>query len=103
MYSRVMQLEIDALRITVEEAVRLFDEHVLPGLREQDGYEGVVVLANPDGKAEIVTFWDTREAATSAAAFGSEALERFVTVFRSPVGREQYEVMLAELPDAIVR
>lgn len=103
MFSRVMQLEIDTLRITVGEAVQLFGEHVLPGLREQDGYEGVVVLANPDGKAEIVTFWDTHEAAASAAAFGTEALERFVTVFRSPAGREQYEVALAELPDVVVR
>lgn len=103
MYSRVMQLEIDTLRITTEEAVRLFDGHVLPGLREQDGYEGVIVLVNATGKAEIVTFWETSEAAAAAAAFGSDALERFVTVFRSPVGREQYEVVLTELPDAVVR
>ena len=103
MYSRVMQLEIDTLRTTVEEAVHLFEEQVLPALREQDGYEGVAVLANPEGQAEVVTFWDTREAATRAAAFGSASLERFVTIFRSPVGREQYEVVLAELPEAIVR
>ena len=31
---------------------------MLPGLREQDGYEGVVVLANPEGKGMIVTVWD---------------------------------------------
>ena len=102
MYSRVMQLEIDTLSITTQEAVDLFRTRVLPDLRTQDGYEGVVVLANPDGKAEIVTFWETPEEASAAAAFGSEALERFVTVFRSPVGRDQYEVVLTELPDVVV-
>ena len=41
MYSRVTLLEIDTLRMGMEEAVELFREQVVPGLREQDGYEGV--------------------------------------------------------------
>lgn len=101
MYSRVTQLEVDTVRFTIDDAVALFGEHVLPALREFPGFEGIVVMATPEGKGEIVTFWETAEAAAAAAAFGSEALERFVTLFRAPAGREQYEVLLAELPEAI--
>ena len=102
MYSRVTLLEIDTLRTTVDEAVDLFEEEVLPALREQDGYEGVVVLANPDGKALLVSVWETEDAAIASAAFASGALEQFVTLFRSPPGREQYEVRLAEMPDVVM-
>ena len=102
MYSRVTLLEIDTLRTTVDEAVDLFEEEVLPALREQDGYEGVIVLANPDGKALLVSVWETEDAAIASAAFASGALEQFVTLFRSPPGREQYEVRLAEMPDVVM-
>ncbi len=101
MHSRVTQLEVDTMRFTIDDAVTLFREHVLPALRELPGFEGIVVMATPEGKGEIVTFWETEEEAASAAAFGTEALERFVTIFRAPAGREQYEVLLADLPEAI--
>ena len=103
MYSRVTLLEIDTLRTTVDEAVELFDEEVLPALREQEGYEGVVVLANPDGKAMLVSVWETEADAIASASFASGTLERFVTLFRAAPGREQYEVRLAEMPDVVVR
>jgi len=98
MYSRVTLLEIDTLRTTVDEAIRLFEEHVLPQLREQEGYEGVIVLSNPDGKAMLVSVWATEEDAIASAAFATGALDQFVTLFRSPPGREQYEVLFAEMP-----
>ena len=102
MYSRVTLLEIDTLRTTVDEAVELFERLVLPNLREEKGYEGVVVLANPDGKAMLVSIWETEEDAVASTAFARAALEQFVTLFRAPPGREQYEVRLAEMPDLIV-
>jgi hypothetical protein len=101
MYSRVTLLEIDTMRTTVESAVELFEERVLPHLREQDGYEGVVVLANDDGKAMLVSVWKTEDAAIASADFATAALEEFVTLFRSPPGREQYEVRFAEMPAAV--
>jgi hypothetical protein len=102
MYSRVTLLEIDTLRTTVDEAVELFEEEVLPALREQEGYEGVVVLANPDGKAMLVSVWESEDDAVASAGFASGALEQFVTLFRAAPGREHYEVRLAEMPDVIV-
>jgi hypothetical protein len=67
-------------------------------LREQDGYEGATVFATPDGKGLIISFWSTEETAAAAASFATAAIEQFVTLFRSPPGREQYEVVFAELP-----
>jgi heme-degrading monooxygenase HmoA len=103
MYSRVTLLEIDTMRTTIDEAVALFENRVLPRLQEQEGYEGVVVLANPDGQGLILSVWETEEAAIAAAAFASAALEEHVTLFRSPPGREQYEVVLADMPGVAVR
>jgi hypothetical protein len=102
MYSRVTQLEIDTLRTTIPAAVERFEELVLPALREQDGYEGVVVLANPDGKALLVSVWEDEDAASASAGFASHALEDFATMFRSPPGREGYDVVFAEMPGVMV-
>ena len=102
MYSRVTLLEIDTMRVPMEEAVTLFREQVLPGLSSQDGYEGAVALATPEGKGMIVTFWDSEEAATDASGFASAELERYVTMFKSPPGRELYEVAFADMADVLV-
>ena len=102
MFSRVTLLEIDTLRITIPEAVAMFEDKVLPQLREQEGYEGVVVLANPEGKAMLVSVWEDEEAARASAGFAAGALEEFVAIFRAPPGRDHYEVVLAEMPDVVV-
>ena len=102
MYSRVTLLEIDTVRYGLGEAICLFEEYVAPGLRQQDGYEGVLVLATPEGKGMILTLWDTEEAAADASGFASRALERYMMLFKAPPGREQYEVMFSEMPRALV-
>jgi heme-degrading monooxygenase HmoA len=99
-FSRVTQFEIDVLRATVEEALAMYREHVLPELREQPGYEGAYVLANADGRGMVVSFWESEEAAAAGATGGwyAQKLEQYMTLFRSPPGRERYEVLLAEAP-----
>jgi heme-degrading monooxygenase HmoA len=97
-YSRVTLLEVDTMRATVDEAVELFRGVVLPHLRELDGFEGVLVLATPEGKGMLVSFWGSEEAAEASTAFAAAEVERYVTMFRAPPGREQYEVVVAELP-----
>ena len=98
MYSRVTLLEIDILRTGIDEALGLFTEHVLPGLREQEGYEGVLVLTTPEGRGMIVSFWETESDANAASAFATGTLERYVMLFSAPPGREHYEVAFADLP-----
>ena len=101
MWARVTLIEIDALRIDTATAVRLYEEEVLPDLRRQPGYAGVLVLANPEGTGAVVTFWHTAEAASSSGTTGfyAQVLEKFTTIFRAPPGRGSYEVAYAELPD----
>ena len=98
MYSRVTQLEIDTMRFDVDAAVDLFREDVVPSLRAQDGFEGAVVLATPDGKGLILTIWADEEAATAAAGLAAAAVAGHMTLFKAPPGRECYEVVFADVP-----
>ena len=102
MYSRVTQLEVDTLRVGIDEAVELFRAEVAPRLQQQDGYEGALVLTTPEGNGMLVTLWDTAEEADASAGFASEQLARYVTLFRAPPGREHYTVSFFEMPGVTV-
>jgi heme-degrading monooxygenase HmoA len=103
MIARVTQAEIDAVRTRVEDGVRLFEQSVVPRLREQEGYQGAYVLLTDEGKALVVTFWASEEAAEAGVASGAyaEQVEKFVTFYRAPPGRETYEVVIADAPAAV--
>ncbi len=49
-----------------------------------------------------MTFWETEEAADAgivgSRSFYAEQIEKFVTLYRSPPGREMYNVVLADAP-----
>jgi hypothetical protein len=98
-FARVTQLEIDVMRATVAEATALFEAEVLPALRRRAGFRGAVVLANPMGFGTIVTLWENETDAAPDEEYEA-TLARYVTLFRSPPGRELYEVVLADLPRA---
>ncbi len=104
MFARVTLAEIDPVRISVADAVERFKALVEPDLRRQPGYEGVYVLTTPEGKAMVISLWSSKEVVESNMASGyyEAQLAKFATVFRSPPGREQYEVALAESPRAAV-
>jgi len=95
-------VEIDTVRISLVEAVQLFEEQVLPDLREHEGYSGVFVLTTPEGRGMIISLWDSEEACARAAEFSAGALEHYMMLFRSPPGRETYEVVVAEAPTAAI-
>ena len=104
MVARVTLAEIDCVRISLAAAVERFEQLVVPSLREQQGYEGLVVLTTPEGKALVMSLWESEEAADAALASGfyAEQVERFLTFFRVPPGRETYRVALAELAQGAV-
>ena len=85
MVSRVTLLEIDTLRVPADEAVALFRERVLPGLHDLDGFEGVLVLVNPDGKGMTISMWRDAAAAEASAGFAAGAVDEFVTLYRARV------------------
>ncbi len=102
MVARVTLAEIDAVRMSVPRAVKVFEDEVLPGLREQEGYEGCYVLTTPEGKALVVTLWAddaSAEAGIESGAYRAR-VEKFVTVMRAPPGRETYAVAIADAPAA---
>jgi hypothetical protein len=101
MVARVTLAEIDSVRMSVPRAVEVFESSVLPELQDAPGYEGCYVLANPDGKAVVLTFWEDEEAAKATVASGvwGAQVEKFVAVLRSPAGRESYDVLVADVED----
>jgi hypothetical protein len=98
MYSRVTLLEIDTTRIALDDAVALYRTQVVPDLAEQGGYEGSLVLTTPEGKAVLITLWESEAAAIAAEPFAAGELERHTMLFATPPGREQYEVSYLDLP-----
>jgi hypothetical protein len=102
MIARVTTADIDTVRTSLGDAVEVFRESVLPALHEQPGYEGAYVLISPEGKALALTFWATVQDADAgmagARSFYAEQVAKFATVYRSPPGRDTYDVVLAEPP-----
>ena len=102
MVARATIAEIDFMRKGLEESVELFRDSVVAALKEQDGYEGCLVLVSHQGQALALTFWRDEEAADAGIAGGrsfyAEQVEKFVTIYRSPPGRETYDVVVADLP-----
>jgi heme-degrading monooxygenase HmoA len=100
MVARVTLAEIDAVRMSVARALGVFEKSVLPELQREPGYEGCYVLTTAEGKALVVTFWADDEAADRSMASGLYAaqVEKFVTLLRTPPGRETYEVSVADAP-----
>ncbi|HET9730094.1 MAG TPA: hypothetical protein VFR41_11765 [Acidimicrobiia bacterium] len=96
-------LEIDALRASIADALHQFEEQTLKRLRQQPGYRGVWVLANPEGKGLLMSLWETAEQAAIEGdhSFYATELGRFGTLFRAAPGREAYEVMFVD--DAAVK
>jgi hypothetical protein len=103
MVSRVTLAEVDVVRRSLADLVEFYKQSVLPAQRTQDGYEGGYVLTTPDGKALVMTFWRDEEAAEAGVATGfyGEQVEKFVTVFKAPPGREMYNVTVADVPSVV--
>ncbi len=106
MIARATNAEIDPVRMSIDQAVELFRDSVVPALHEQAGYEGVFVLVSPEGQALVLTFWESEEAADvgleGSRSFYAEQVEKFVTLYKAPPGRDTYQVVLAEEPAVLV-
>jgi hypothetical protein len=103
MFARVTLLEIDTLRSSVDDALALYRDTVMPKLREQPGYRGVYAMSTPEGQAAIITFWEGEEQAAemNSGGFYSQVLGQFATLFKAPPGRAYYQVLLADMPAAV--
>ena len=100
MFARVTMFEIDTLRISTDAALKQFKESIVPEARKQAGYAGMYVMTTPEGKGLILSLWSSKEAVTAGVESGyyEKQLAKFVTLFRTPAGREHYELVFSEGP-----
>ena len=97
MFARVTQFAVRPESLPLGH--RAIEDHVVPALEMQPGYDGGLLLGNPEsGKMLAVTLWENEQAmhATDEASywfriFGAEAAEGTVTDV------ETYEVYHARL------
>jgi heme-degrading monooxygenase HmoA len=104
MYARVTMFEIDTLRLPLRDAEKLFDDQVVPLLRQQPGFAGLLVMRTPEGKGLVLSLWNSEKAAESGIESGyyQEQVAKFVTFTRQPPGREHYEVIRVDIsPEAL--
>jgi heme-degrading monooxygenase HmoA len=78
-----------------EEAVRIYQDSVVPELRQMRGFEGGYVLTNAEtGKGYIIGLWESREDAEgfeSSGAFREQAA-KFEDILAEAPSREVCEV-----------
>jgi hypothetical protein len=103
MVARVTLAEVDVVRKSLGALIEFYKDSVLPAQHAQDGYEGGYVLTTPEGKALVMTLWRDEEAADAAVASGfyGEQVQKFVTVFKVPPGRETYDVAIADVGSVV--
>jgi heme-degrading monooxygenase HmoA len=102
MVVRATEAEIDVVRTNPSEGVAVFEQSVLPALREQEGYEGCYVLLSEEGKMLVLSFWESEEAAreTRLSGFYEAQIAKFsdLVVYQHEPGREAYDVVVADAP-----
>lgn len=93
MHARVVSME--TLPINVGEAVRIYQDRVLPAAREQEGFRGAFMLTDQDtGEGLSISLWDSEEDmhASEASGFYHRKLNELDALFISTPVRKHYEV-----------
>jgi heme-degrading monooxygenase HmoA len=93
MHARVVSMEM--LPINVGEAVRIYQNRVVPAAREQDGSRGALMLTDPDtGEGLSISFWNSEDDmhASEASGFYHRKLGELDDLFISTPVRKHYEV-----------
>ena len=100
---RLLDAGARVVAVELDDALEMYKELVLPESQKQEGYAGMYVMRTPEGKGLIMSLWASEEAATAGVTSGyyDEQLAKFVTFYRVPPGREQYEVVFAEPSGAV--
>jgi heme-degrading monooxygenase HmoA len=82
----------------VEQRRAVFEQEVVPVMRAQPGFVGVVAVADPDtGAAAMATYWESEEALNRSAGALADLRDRMTAVQTvEPLSLEQYEVIVME-------
>ena len=100
MYARISTFEGSPENIDQE--LRRVRENVLPQLRQQEGFEGMVALADQQaGKTLGITFWESEEALQASEEAAERLREDTAQAMSETIaGVQRYEVGLFEVPSA---
>jgi heme-degrading monooxygenase HmoA len=93
MYAGVVVVQI--LPGKMDEAIRIYEESVVPAAKEQRGYKAHILLTNREsGKGISIALWETEADMTATKTSGhyQEQLAKFKDIFAAPPVREDYEV-----------
>jgi heme-degrading monooxygenase HmoA len=93
LHARVVSMEM--LPINVGEAVRIYQDRVLPAAREQEGFRGALMLTDQDtGEGLSISLWNSEEDmhASEESGFYHRKLAELDTLFISTPVRKHYEV-----------
>ncbi len=97
MFARLLRIKTRIGRI--DDAAKLFEESVIPLLKNQKGYKGAYFLTDrKTGESIPITLWENEEdmLATESSHFFQEQLVKFMTFFKAPPIREAYEVIVQD-------
>ncbi len=81
----------------VDEAMRVYNEHAVPAMREQRGFRGVLMLVDgATGKGMSISMWDTETdmAAGESSGYYRTQIARFAQLLETAPTLEHYEVKL---------
>lgn len=101
MFARVTRVRL-VPNADTQKAIQLWREAVLPVLRTQPGFRGVVVMPPSAGdqamKAMSLTFWDTRENCDAAGESSAlqQSMGQLMAMIAGPPEFETYQVGLDE-------
>ena len=93
MHARVVSMEM--LPINVKEAVRIYQERVLPAAREEEGFRGALMLTDQDtGEGLSISLWNSEDDmhASEASGFYHRKLSELDDLFISTPVRKHYEI-----------
>jgi heme-degrading monooxygenase HmoA len=95
MYARLTRIHVKP--DSVQEATELYKKSVVPEAKKQKGFQGLLLLTDPQsGNGLSITLWTSEKAAqaTEENRYYQEQLIKFMSFFSSPPSREGYQVSL---------
>jgi heme-degrading monooxygenase HmoA len=105
MYVRVttLQWQIGKKIETMDEAIHIVEESIVPAARQQPGFKGFLTLVDRrGGKLILLTLWETEAAlkAGEASGYYREQINKFAhlsQLYVTPPYQEVYELIIHEM------
>ena len=88
MFARLTLLEIDTVRVSMDEALDQFRNEVAPRFVSSPAICGVFVFSTPEGKGALLSLWETEEQAATEGdhEFYGQVLEKLRDVLPCRAG-----------------